>query len=131
VSNTDPEYHWKEECLADYVRERMTPMQFAEHVGVSRSGAYAILSGSKWSNIPRPAAFQYPWPENTSPTVLHRQRRLAYCAAVQKFEEEQWTYRQLAAHLGVPLQTAYDAVQRERKLKTRDSTNETRLTRLD
>jgi hypothetical protein len=55
------EYTWKLECLQDYVKDRMTPKQFSEHVGLSLGRVYMVLKGKIWTDIPRPVGFQYPW----------------------------------------------------------------------
>jgi hypothetical protein len=106
---------WQFDCLVDYVNQRMTVQQFAAHVGVSRPIAYKILTGRVWTLIPRPEGFAYPWPENRNPTRVHRERKQLYEAGVKLFFQHNWSYRRLAEHLNVPLQTAYDAVQRVRK----------------
>jgi hypothetical protein len=54
---------WREDALRDYVRERMTPEQFAEHIGIKRNAVYEILNGG-WKRAKRPEGFMYPWPEH-------------------------------------------------------------------
>lgn len=54
---------WQEECLNDYVREKMSPEQFAEHVGANLCLATRILRGQSWKSILRPPGFCYPWPK--------------------------------------------------------------------
>lgn len=113
-----PDDAWKRECLEDYVRAHMNAKEFADHVGVSRSTAYQILQGRRWTRVPRPEGFQHPWPDNRSPSVLHERRRKAYEEGYRRFVEEDWSYRRLSRHLGIPLQTTWDMVQRLRKTNT-------------
>jgi hypothetical protein len=96
----------------------MTPRAFAEHVGITRSVAYQVLNGNYWKGIPRPEGFLYPWPESHNPVVVYQRRKEAYVTAYALFVAEKWTYRQLARHLGIPTQTAWDLVQRLRKEPT-------------
>ena len=109
------EEEWRAECLVDYVRDRMTPRIFAEHIGTSRSVAYKILLGDYWKATPRPEGFLYPWPEAQNPVVISQRRKEAYADGYKRFEEGKWTYRKLAYYLGIPTQTAWDVVQRKRK----------------
>ena len=105
---------WGRECLEDYVRERMSPKQFAEHVGVGLAHVYEILLGRAWRHIPRPEGFAYPWPERRSPgvrgSILRRMAR--YDASVARFEAEQWNFTQLAAHLNMSKSSAQRIVRR-------------------
>ena len=94
---------WKRECLEDYVRERMTPHEFAEHVGMRKAHVYGILNGKAWRTTERPPGFQYPWPEREALGSRNRfRRRVAeYDAAVREYESQGWTIQQLADRLGV------------------------------
>jgi hypothetical protein len=104
---TDPT--WGRECLEDYVRERMSPKQFAEHIGVGLGHVYEILLGRTWRHIPRPEGFVYPWPERGH--AGHRgsieQRMVRYAEGVERFESEAWDMKQLAEHLKVSKSSAH------------------------
>ena len=105
---------WKRECLEDYVRERMTPHEFAEHIGVSKNRVYYILSGKEWKTVERPEGFQYPWPEREKlGSRSSFQRRVQeYDAAIRLREENGWTMIQLADYLGVGKGSGSDIVRR-------------------
>ena len=108
---------WVRECLEDYVRERMSPYDLAEHMGLSTDAAYNILWGKTWKNIERPEGFMYPWPERQEfMTKQNFKKRLPkYRAAVKKYEAEGWTLPQLAKHLKIPKGSAWELVARIRK----------------
>jgi plasmid maintenance system antidote protein VapI len=57
----EKEMLWREDCLQDYVRERMTPKQFAQHIGITVICARRILNGERWQSVVRPEGFKYPW----------------------------------------------------------------------
>lgn len=105
---------WRRECFEDYVRERMTPAQFAEHIGLTVDSAYWILSGEGWKNTERPEGFVYPWPERAdlSPPARFRRRQTTYVDAYERMTAEGWSYRDLAKHLGVSTSSAHDIVGR-------------------
>ena len=94
---------WKEAALREYVTRRMTPRQFANHIGYSYSGAITILLGRMWPETPRPEGFMHPWPERAAQSValLHRYTREDIIKALALKEAEGWSYRQLARYMGV------------------------------
>lgn len=96
-------------ALRDYVVERMTPRQFAEHVGIGYSGAVAVLAGKIWRDTPRPEGFRYPWPERSyqSTAIKQRYSRAEVDEALALKAKEKWSYRTLATHMGVSHCTAY------------------------
>ena len=53
----------KAHYLAEYVRLRQTPAEFAEMLGIKIPSAYRILLGFAWKEVERPPGFQYPWPD--------------------------------------------------------------------
>jgi hypothetical protein len=98
---------WKAECLEDYVRERMTPRQFADYVGISITGAYEILQGNRWIQIPRPEGFEYPWPErrNLGSRGSFQRRQAEYIAAITDMRTHNLSKQEVAERLGVVPQT--------------------------
>jgi plasmid maintenance system antidote protein VapI len=72
----------KTEYIADYVRQRMSLRQFAEHIGLSTATASFILRGLGWKHIPRPEGFQYPW---VKPLWFQR-IRVPYTTKMARFE---------------------------------------------
>lgn len=105
---------WRAECLADYVRERMTPHQFAEHTGYTETNVYRILSGFAWKDTPRPEGFQYPWPEraNLGSRGSFRRRQDEYVAAITAMRTEDLTKHEVAARLGLTYQCVDDITKR-------------------
>jgi len=105
---------WKRECLEDYVRERMTPHQFGEHIGMSNSRVYSILLGKAWRSVPRPEGFVHPWPEraNLGSRNTFKRRVHEYDEAVRLRDENGWTMIQLAEYLGVGKGSGSDIVRR-------------------
>jgi len=106
--------NWKRECLEDYVREHMTPHEFAAHVGLPRPHAYAVLNGKRWRQVPRPEGFQYPWPEreNFGSRNSFRRRVHEYDEAVKRFEAEGWSLSKFAKHVNVHKGSAYGIIER-------------------
>jgi hypothetical protein len=103
----DPEASWKSECLLDYVRERMLPETFAEHVGCTLWHAYLILGGKAWPAIPRPEGFAYPWPERAHLGRLgFRRKAREYQRVLERMPPEQRTPTLLRRNLEVSLHTA-------------------------
>lgn len=100
---------WQAGVLHDYVQARMTPKQFAEHIGTSYSGAVAVLCGKIWKDAPRPDGFLYPWPEQSykSTAIKQRYTREEVNEALALKAKEKWSYRTLAAFMGVSNCTAY------------------------
>jgi hypothetical protein len=105
---------WRTECLEDYVRERMSPQQFAEHCGLRLNNVYAILWGKSWKNTPRPDGFLYPWPEREALGSRSRFRRRQddYIAAIKAMRAENLSKHEVAARLKVSYQTVDDIVRR-------------------
>ena len=104
---------WKAECLVDYVRERMTPQEFAEHCGFRLSNAYLILQGKAWTNLPRPEGFAYPWPERENLGSRSRfRRRQEYIEALRTMREEGLSRRAVATRLKVADKTVDDIARR-------------------
>jgi transcriptional regulator with XRE-family HTH domain len=95
--------------LRAYVRERLTPRQFAQRAGVSYNMALLILNGQRWTSTRRPEGFVYPWPERGH--AGHRgsieQRMVRYAEGVERFESEAWDMKQLAEHLKVSKSSAH------------------------
>ncbi len=60
----EQELLWQEDCLKDYVREKMTALQFSQHIGTNLAVAKRILRGDAWKAAPRPDGFLYPWPKS-------------------------------------------------------------------
>ena len=54
---------WQADCLKDYVRDRMSALQFSQHIGTQLGVAKRILRGKGWKSTPRPEGFCYPWPK--------------------------------------------------------------------
>jgi transposase len=100
---------WREVALQGYVRERMTPKQFAEYVGAPYSSAVHILSGNRWKETPRPAGFAYPWPEKAphSDSIRNAYSRPEIEEALALRHAKGWSYRELAEHMGVQQSTAH------------------------
>jgi transposase len=98
---------WKLECLEDYVKEHMSPKQFAAHVGISLNYAYEILQGNRWVQIPRPEDFEYPWPErlNVGSRSSFRRRQEEYVAAITEMRAKNLSKHEVAQRLGVAPQT--------------------------
>ena len=105
-------------CLEDYVKERMSPYELAEHMGVSTDSAYELLWGRTWKKVPRPEGFQYPWPERQEFMVKQnfKKRLPRYRAGIKRYETEGWTLHQLADHLGIAKGNAWELVARVRAL---------------
>ena len=92
---------WREDALRDYVRERMTPEQFAEHIGIKRNAVYEILNGG-WKRAKRPEGFMYPWPEHAPEAQRQRKHQ-----ALVEYIAERMTPAQFAARNGLNQETAY------------------------
>jgi plasmid maintenance system antidote protein VapI len=94
---------WKAECLEDYVRDHMTPQEFAEHCGFKLSNAYLVLQGKAWTNLPRPEGFAYPWPEraNLGSRSSFRRRQGEYVEVLRAMREEGLSRRDVATRLQV------------------------------
>ena len=110
--NDDDDRGWRAECLQDYVGNRMTPKDFAEHIGVSLTTAHRILSGRGWQDVPRPDGFEHPWPKQDRRADLIEQHPL-YQKGLQLFKDLRWTHHQLGLYLGVSAEVAYRATLRE------------------
>mgnify|MGYP003338887982 CR=1 FL=1 len=106
---------WRSDALAEYVKHKMTPKQFAAHVGVTQTQAYNILRGQSWRDIGRPDGFKFPWKPQKTHRQICTERTEIYREGVRLWAENGWTFRQLAEHMGVPAYTAWTAVQREYK----------------
>lgn len=103
---------WKQECMEDYVRERMSPKEFAEHCGFTTANAHLILIGKSWKTTKRPEGFEYPWPERA---YLHSrswfERRLSlYREAFQKMEREGLNAAWFAEEIGRSIDRAYHII---------------------
>ena len=105
---------WKAECLEDYVRDRMTPQEFAEHCGFRLCHAYLVLQGNAWGNLPRPEGFAYPWPEreHLGSRSRFRRRQGAYLEAIRAMREEGLSRRDVALRLKVADKTVDDIERR-------------------
>ena len=95
--------------LRAYVRERLTPRQFAQRAGVSYNMALLILNGQRWTSTRRPEGFVYPWPERRSHSTSVRcaYSRSEVAEALAQRAAHGWSYRTLASHMGVSVATAY------------------------
>ena len=109
---------WREECLVDYVRDRMTPTEFAEYVGISRDNAYGVLSGKIWKDIDRPDGFMYPWPEHEKKYSkrINQTRKEKYAEGMRLYRENGWDQHQLSDHLCISISTTRDLLKREGEL---------------
>jgi hypothetical protein len=103
------EAEWRADALMDYVRERMSPKQFAEHIGAPYSSAIHILSGNRWKATPRPAGFVYPWPERAahSQSIRNAYSRPEIEEALALRHARGWSYRELAEYMGVQQSTTH------------------------
>ena len=108
----DNDADWRSECLRDYVNERMSPKDFADHIGVTVTQAYRILCGRAWKDIPRPEGFEHPWTDQDRRADLIEQHPL-YRKGLQLFKDLRWTHHQLGLYLGVSADAAYRATLRE------------------
>ena len=104
--NTQSIVAWQEEALRDYVNERMSPKQFAEHIGAQVDTVYEILAGKTWVRAKRPEGFQYPWTgtRRKTPRILS-QSEIDQALALR--EAEGWSHRELAQNVGVHFVTVY------------------------
>jgi transposase len=104
-----PESERREAALRKYVSKRMTPTQFAKHIRLSYSSAVRILRGEMWKDTERPERFRYPWPErmSQSTSIRNAYSREEIAEAVALKKAEGWSYRQLAAYMGVTHATTY------------------------
>ena len=120
-SKWTPDDDWKLECLIDYVRDRMTPYQFAEHIGMQLPHVYAVLAGQRWKHIPRPEGFEYPWPERAR--LGNRKSFLrcvhAYDEAVRLRDENGWSLARMAEFLGVHKGSAFQIYHRTKLWRER------------
>ena len=91
------------ECLQDYVDQRMSAKEFAEHVGMNVNNAYRILAGEQWINTPRPDGFAYPWPEHAHMCRkrLDESRLPEFAEIMQRSVENSWGVRKTAAVMGI------------------------------
>ena len=96
------DHEQKKQWLEDYVRQRMTPLQFAEHTGRTRAAAYGILSGRAWKDVPRPEGFLYPWGD---PVIDPEAEWKAEC--LRDYVRERMLPETFAAHVGCTVWHAY------------------------
>ena len=91
------------EVLQDYVDQRMTPQEFAEHTGLDRNACYRILSGEQWIRTPRPDGFMYPWPEHAEghKRVNDSSRYPHFVDVLTQADAEKWSIRKTSKALGV------------------------------
>lgn len=105
---------WKAECLRDYVRERMTPQEFAAHCGYALTNVYRILSRKTWTKIPVPEGFAYPWPERQHLGSRSRflRRKEEYLSVITEVREGRLTKQEAAEKLNVSRQSVDDITRR-------------------
>jgi hypothetical protein len=96
------DHEQKKQWLEDYVRERMSPMQFAEHTGRTRAAAYGILSGRAWKDVPRPEGFLYPWGD---PVIDPEAEWKVEC--LRDYVRDRMLPETFAAHVGCTVWHAY------------------------
>lgn len=101
TAHADPVF--KAEVLQDYVDQRMTPAQFAEHTGMAKCAVYRILSGESWVRTPRPVGFEYPWPEHAA--LCHKRldesRFDEFARVLRQADAEKWGVRRIARELQI------------------------------
>ncbi len=108
------DHAWRYECFEDYVEKRMSPKEFAEHIGFTLSNTYFILQGKAWKDTPRPEGFQYPWPEraNLGSRSSFRRRQDEYVAAITALRTEGLTKHEVAERLKLTYQCVDDITKR-------------------
>lgn len=100
-AHADPVF--KAEVLQDYVDQRMTAKEFAEHTGLPLNNVYRILAGEQWTKTPRPEGFMYPWPEHASDhkRCIDTSRYPHFVDVLAQAEAEKWSVRKTSKALGV------------------------------
>ena len=108
---------WRRTCLEIYVRERMSPQQFAALIGRDISNAYFILNGLGWKQVDRPEGFQYPWPEREylGSRSRFRRRQDEYIDVVGKFKKGEITELDAQKQLKVSPSAVRDILRRLEK----------------
>jgi len=101
AAHADPVF--KAEVLQDYVDQRMTAKEFAEHTGLDINQCYRILSGETWIKTPRPEGFMYPWPEHVNANKRCNDVSCDphFVAVLQQASAEKWGVRKTARMMGV------------------------------
>lgn len=101
------DYAFRVECLQDYVDQRMSAKEFAEHTGVDINSVYRILCGEQWLNTPRPEGFIYPWPEHAkaSRKRLDESKFPFYADVMKRAKAESWGVRKTANTMGIGVAT--------------------------
>ncbi len=102
--NTQRIVEWQEEALRDYVNARMSPKEFADHIGVGVDAAYSILAGKGWLRARRPEDFCYPWTGNKR-KVYRTFSQTEIQRALALREANKWSNRTLAKNIGVHYST--------------------------
>jgi len=98
------------ELLRIYVARRMTAAQFASRARISRDTARLVLNGHAWPEVERPEGFMYPWSENTVRTNKRKHTAEAVEEALRLHFIYGWSNRQLAAHLGIGVNSARNII---------------------
>ena len=106
----------KRQKLEDYVRERMSPQEFARHLDVSTATAYSILNGKTWTTIERPPGFLHPWPD-AKRNVYRRpiqmdgeQDRAWRASCFDDYVAERMSPKTFAEHVGIGMSHAYEVL---------------------
>lgn len=100
-AHADPVF--KAEVLQDYVDQRMTAKEFAEHTGLPLNNVYRILAGEQWTKTPRPEGFMYPWPEHASDhkRCVDTSRYPHFVDCLVRGAAEKWGVRKLTKEMGI------------------------------
>lgn len=94
---------WRAEALRECWEQQLSPLECAEHIGVTRAMMYAIFRGREWKHIPRPEGFTYPFPGQVA---LQQQRDAWRAGVLVDYVRERMNVYQFAEHIGVQPKTA-------------------------
>jgi len=94
---------WRRQALEECWKQQMTPLEFAQYVGITRAQVYAIFAGREWKSIPRPEGFVYPFPAKA---IRKEEETRWRTECLSDYVREKMSTKQFAAHLGVTVNNA-------------------------
>jgi hypothetical protein len=94
---------WRTDALRECWEQQLSPLECAEHIGVTRAMMYAIFRGREWKHIPRPEGFVYPFPGQVA---LHKAQAEWRVSVLVDYVRERMTIHEFAEHIGSRPRTA-------------------------
>lgn len=101
---TKYDIEWRADALRECWEMQLTPLQCAQHIGVTRAMVYMIFHNREWKNVPRPPGFTYPFPQHPKPNPLTTAQKERF---LEKYVRHRQTADEFAEMCGFKRESAY------------------------